>query len=159
MPPAFSSPLCLGSVPTNLLQKNIFIFYDSQIRRIILRPREFHGQGRCPKPPAAILYFPVARPSESWGVLHIPAKRFNSGHAAKAVSVPIRISAPHLPARSRLVVRFGSCRKRERADSTEFGKSVLHVFSFFMAALVPLDFLRNPEDTRRSLPEPPVAAA
>jgi hypothetical protein len=30
-----------------------------------------------------------------------------------------------------------------------------------MAALVPLDFLRNPEDTRsrRSLPEPPAAVS
>jgi hypothetical protein len=43
--------------------------------------------------------------------------------------------------------------------STEFGKSVLHVFSFFMAVLVPLDFLRNPEDTRRRLPEPPAAVS
>jgi hypothetical protein len=41
------------------------------------------------------------------------------------------------------------CVARERADSTESGKSVLHVFSFSKAVLVPLDFLRNPEDTGR----------
>ncbi len=51
------------------------------------------------------------------------------------------------------------CVARERADSTEFGKSVLHVFSFFMAVLVPLDFLRDSEDTGRRLPEAPAAVS
>jgi hypothetical protein len=37
--------------------------------------------------------------------------------------------------------------------------NVLHVFSFFMAVLVPLDFLGNPEDTKRRLPEPPAAVS
>ena len=41
-------PLPWGSVGKNLLQENIFIFYDSQIRRIILAHVNSTGQESLP---------------------------------------------------------------------------------------------------------------
>src|SRR5260370_25115538 len=79
LPPAFSPPPSLGKRPYELTPKEYLHILRFPNQTDNSRPPEFHGQGRCPKPSAAILYFPLARPSASWGFLHIPAQSLNPG--------------------------------------------------------------------------------